>query len=150
VIRPVTQPDLDTATAPAHSTPSTSRVAVIALAAVGVLACNLLLYVIGRACGGTFTYVHNGATVRVDATAVAIMSVVPLTIGLALAAWLSRTWPPVTAIAKVVAAILAVATIALMTVPAGFDTTSTLFLATMHLALVPAAVVALGALAWRR
>jgi hypothetical protein len=150
VIRAVSQAGLDTATPPARSTRPTNRVAVVALAAVGALACNLMLYVIGRACGGTFTYVQNGKTIRVDAAAVAIMSVVPLTVGLALAAWLSRTWPPVTAIAKGVAAILAVATIGLMTVPAGFDTTSTLFLATMHLALVPAAVVALEALASRR
>ena len=146
----MSQTDLDTVTAPARSTLPTSRVAIVALAAVGVLACNLLLYVVGRACGGTFTYVQNGKTISVDAAAVAIMSVVPLTIGLALAAWLSRTWPPVTAIAKGVAAILAVATIGLMTIPAGFDTTSTLFLATMHLALVPAAVLALGALASHR
>jgi hypothetical protein len=143
----MSQTDLDTATAPARSTLPTNRVAVVALAAVGVLACNLLLYAVGRACGGTFTCAKNGTTVRVDAAAVAIMSVVPLTIGLALAAWLSRTWPPVTAVAKGVAAILAVATIGLMTIPAGFDTTSTLFLSTMHLALVPAAVLALGALA---
>lgn len=143
----MSQADLDTAAAPARSTLPINRVAVVALAAVGVLACNLLLYAVGRACGGTFTCAKNETTVRVDAAAVAIMSVAPLTIGLALAAWLSRTWPPVTAIAKGVAAILAVATIGLMTIPAGFDTTSTLFLSTMHLALVPAAVLALGALA---
>jgi hypothetical protein len=52
--------------------------------------------------------------------------------------------------AKVVAPVLAVATILLMTVPARFDTTSTLFLATMHVALIPAVLLALRALTSHR
>jgi hypothetical protein len=88
--------------------------------------------------------------VTVDPASVAIMSVVPLTIGLALAAWLSRSRPALISVAKSVIAVLAVATIGLMTMPAGFDTTSERFLAAMHLTLVPVAVLALRALDPRR
>ena len=123
---------------------------VIALAAVGVLSCNLLLYGIGRACGGTFVYTHDGKAVTVDPASVAIMSVVPLTLGLALAAWLSRRRPVPITVAAIVVAVLAVATIGLMTIPAGFDTASALSLAAMHLTLVPVAVLALRALDPRR
>jgi hypothetical protein len=138
------------ATEPARSIVRIKPIIVVVPAAVGVLAGNLLIYVIGRACGGTFTYAQNGKAIRVDAAAVAFMSVVPLVIGLTLVGWLSRTRPTLITIAKVVAPVLAVATIGLMTIPARFDNTSTLFLATMHITLAPAAVLALGALAPRR
>jgi hypothetical protein len=74
------------------------------------------------------------------------MSVVPLTIGLTLAAWLIPRWPALITTAKLLAPVLAFGTIALMTIPAHFDTTGTLFLATMHLALIPAVLVALNTL----
>jgi hypothetical protein len=119
---------------------------VVVLTDVVVLAVNLLAYVIGRATGAAFTYTHAGRVTRVDAASVAIMSVVPLTIGLTLIAWLSRRWSGLIRIAKVVASLLAVSTVGLMTIPAGFDATSAAFLATMHLALVPAALLALEAL----
>ena len=122
----------------------TKRLAVIALAASGALAANLSIYAIGRACGGAFTYTHNGKAIAVDAAAVAIMSGVPLVMGLALVAWLSRTWPAMITTAKIVATMVAVATIGLMTLPARFDTTSTVFLATMHLTIVPVSLFALG------
>ncbi len=124
----------------------TKRITVIALAAGGALAANLLIYAIGRAFGGAFTYTQHHKTIHVDVAAVSTMSVVPLVVGLALVAWLSRTWPAMITTAQVVATVLAVATIGLMTLPAGFDTTSTLFLASMHIAIVPASLFALGAL----
>jgi hypothetical protein len=136
-----------TATERARSIVRTKRITVVVLAAVGVLACNLLLYGIGRACGGTFAYAQNGKAISIDVKAVAFLSVVPLVIGLTLVGRLSRTWPVLITTAKVVATVLAVATIGLMTIPARFDGTSTLFLATMHITLAPAAVLALGALA---
>jgi len=121
-------------------------ITVIAVTAVGVLACNLLLYATGRAFGAGFTYAHDGKAIRVDAAAIAFMSVIPLTVGLTVVAWLSRTWPVLITTAKVAIAVLAIATIGLMTIPAGFDTTSTLFLAATHITLVPASVLALTAL----
>jgi len=128
-----------------RSTVLARRSTVIVITVLGVLAFNLLIYVVGRACGGAFTYTQSGRTSRVDAAAVAAMSVAPATIGLTLVAWLSQRWPGLVTTAKVIAPVLAVATIGLMTLPARFDTTSTLFLATMHLALIPGTVLALGA-----
>jgi hypothetical protein len=124
------------------------RITVIVLAAGGVLACNLLIYAIGRASGGTFTYTQNGKAIHVDAASVAIMSVLPLAIGLAVVAGLSRWWPAVITIAKVVAPVLAIATIGFMTIPAHFDTTSTVFLAATHVTLAAASVLALTQLRW--
>jgi hypothetical protein len=136
-----------TATPPRTRPPAiTSRATVVATTVAGVLAFNLLLYVVGRAAGGTFRYSQSGKTPHVDAFSVALMSVGPLATGLALVAWLSRRWPAVITTAKVVFPLLAVATIGAMTIPAGFDTTSALVLASMHLALVPASLFALGLL----
>jgi hypothetical protein len=123
-----------------------NRSTAIIVSVGSVLALNLLLYAAGRASGGAFTYTQSGKPTRVDAVAVAFMTVIPATIGLTLVAWLSRHWPALIRTAKVIAAALAVATIGLMTLPAHFDTTSTLFLVAMHLALIPATVLALGAL----
>ena len=121
-----------------------SAVIIVALAAAVVV--NLAVYIVGRAAGAMFTYTQSGKATRVDALAVAFMTVVPLGTGLALVAWLSRRWSALITTAKVVAPLLAVATIAVMTLPARFDTASTLCLATMHLTLVPATLLAIGAL----
>jgi Family of unknown function (DUF6069) len=125
----------------------TTRLKVVVLTVVAVLAVNLLIYAVGRIGGGAFAYQQSGTSARVDAVAVTILSVVPLTIGLTLVAWLSPRWPKLITTAKIVAPVLAVGTIGLMTIPAHFDTTSTLTLTTMHLALIPAALLALTALA---
>lgn len=122
------------------------RLAVIAAVLAGLLVTNLAVYAIGRALGGSFTYLQNGKSVPVDPTSITIMSLVPLVVGLALVALLSRAWPAAIRVARVAAPVLAVATIVLMTIPAGFDTTSTVFLAAMHLATIPAALLALDAL----
>jgi Family of unknown function (DUF6069) len=119
---------------------------VIVVAVVGAVAVNLMAYVLGRACGGAFTYTQHGRPTGVDALAVALMSGGPLAFGLSVAAWLTRRWPALITTAEVVATVLPVATIGVMTVPAGFDTTSAFFLAAMHLALVPAGLLALRAL----
>lgn len=119
------------------------RLALIAAILAGLLVLNLALYAIGRALGGAFTYKQNGADVRVDSIAVTFMSLVPLAFGLGLVAALSRKWPAVILVARIAAPMLAVATIAVMTIPAGFDTTSAVSLAAMHLALIPSTLVAL-------
>jgi len=123
-----------------------NRSSAIVVAVIGVLAVNLAIYVVSRACGATFTYTANGKATNVSAGAVALLTVGPLTTGIALIASLSRKWPVMTVIARVVFPTLAVATIWLMTLPARFDTASTWSLATMHVALIPAAMFALGAL----
>jgi len=131
---------------------------VIIVAMVLMVAAAGASYSVGRARGGQFTYAQNGAATTVDPLAITIMTVLPLATGLSLVAWLSPKWPALLTIAKLVAPVVAIGTIGLMTIPAHFDTTSTLFLATMHLALIPATLLALGSLArqpkqarrWRR
>jgi hypothetical protein len=122
------------------------RLALIAAILAGLLVTNLAVYAIGRALGGTFAYRQNGADVRVGAIAVTFMSLVPLVFGLGLVAALSRRWPAVVLVARIAAPTLAVATIAAMTIPAGFDTTSAVSLAAMHLTIIPPALLALNAL----
>ena len=122
----------------------------IAAALAGLLLTNIAIYAIGRALGGAFAYPQNGTTVRVDPLAITIMSLAPLATGLTLTAALSRAWPAAVRVARIAAPTLAVVTIVVMTIPAGFDTTSAVSLATMHLATIPAALLALDALAhWR-
>lgn len=119
---------------------------VIALAVLAALGCNLVSYAIGRAAGAGFSYTRSGTRTSVDALAITVMTVGPLTVGLVLVVLLSRRWPRLYQAAKLLAPALALATIALMTVPAGFDTTSTYFLSGMHVVLVPVSLIALTAL----
>lgn len=141
----------DPATASAPRRPSTraGRLAVIIALLAGLLITNLAVYAIGRALGGAFTYTQKGTTTRVDPIAITFMSLVPLGVGLALVAALARRWSATILVARVAAPILAVVTIAVMTLPAGFDTTSAVSLAAMHLATIPAALLALNTLSRR-
>jgi hypothetical protein len=125
----------------------TGRARVIVLAVIAALGVNLIIYAIGRAAGATFSYTQSGTRTSVDALAVTVMTAGPLTLGLAFVALLSRRWPRLNQVAKVVAPVFALATIALMTVPADFDTTSTYCLSCMHVALVPISLIALTTLA---
>ncbi|GAA4244842.1 DUF6069 family protein [Dactylosporangium darangshiense] len=138
--------DQATTPSPGRVTTPARRLALIAALLAGLLLTNLVIYAIGRALGGAFTYQQNGTAVLVEPVAVTFMSLAPLVFGLGLVAALSRKWPATIRVARIVAPILAVATIAVMTVPAGFDTTSALSLAAMHLALIPASLLALNAL----
>jgi hypothetical protein len=122
------------------------RLALIAAILAGLLLTNLAVYAIGRALGGAFTYQQNGTDVRVGPIAVTFMSLVPLVFGLGLVAALSRQWPAVVLVARIAAPTLAVVTIAVMTIPAGFDTTSAVSLAAMHLAIIPPTLLALNTL----
>jgi hypothetical protein len=124
-----------------------SRVALVALSVVTAVVVNLVVYSVGRAAGGTFQFISSGGPAEVDAVTVAGFSAIPLLIGLTavavlapLAAWVIRA-------ALVVGPVLAVGTIALMTLPTDFDTASKATLALCHLTLAPitiAAVVAIG------
>ena len=142
----------DTATEPATAAPAARArinirpLAVISAALAGLLLINLAIYAVGRALGGAFTYTQNASAVKVDPAAITIMSLVPLATGLALIAALARKWPAAIRVARIAAPALAVATIAAMTIPAGFDTTSAVSLATMHLVTIPAALLALHVL----
>ena len=141
------------ATATRELAPPTSRThpATVIAAAVGsALAVNLVIYAIGRLSGGTFAYTHGAKPNRVDVASVILMSGAPAAIGLAAVAWLSRRWAWLTVAAQIAIPVLAIGTIGAMTLPAGFDATSAVALSAMHLALVPATLLAVGALARQR
>src|SRR5688572_33009844 len=117
------------------------RVGVVVGAVLAAVAVNLAVYGVGRAAGGSFEFTSAaGGPAEVEALTVAGFSAVPLLLGLAAVALLVRFGSWVTRSALVVAPVLAIGTIAVMTLPANFDTTSTMALALCHLALVPIVV----------
>lgn len=116
--------------------------AAVAVAVVG----NLVIYGLGRLAGGDFTFTQAGERITVDATTVAGLSAIPLGVGLILTFVLTRWVPVVRQIAMVVAPALALLTIAMMTIPADFDLTSTLTLALCHVTLVPISICAIRGL----
>lgn len=119
----------------------------IVLTAVAVaVAVNLAIHAAGRAIGGTFRFTQAGHPITVDAATVAGFTAVPLLAGLVLVALTARRSPWVASAALIVAPSLAVVTILLMTVPADFDTTSSVALGLCHLALVPITILSLRAL----
>jgi hypothetical protein len=125
-------------------TPQARRIAVVAGAVLVAVAVNLAIYGLGRAAGGSFEFTSaSDRPAEVDAVTVAGFSAVPLLVGLTLVALLMRFGSWVTRAALVVAPVLAVGTILLMTLPADFDTTSTVTLALCHLALIPIVVGAI-------
>lgn len=77
---------------------------------------------------------------------VAGFSAVPLLAGLVVVALLGGRVPALHRVAAVVAPVLAVVTVPVMTLPAGFDAVSTVTLALCHPMLAPISVVALLAL----
>ncbi|MEV6304283.1 DUF6069 family protein [Actinoplanes sp. NPDC051861] len=129
--------------------PDRSRAAVVAAAVAAAVVVNLVVHGIGRAAGGTFRFTAATGPAEVDAITVTGFSAVPLLIGLTVVALLAPFASWVTRAALIAGPALAVGTILGMTVPADFDTTSTVTLALCHLTLVPIIVVAVRALARR-
>ncbi len=127
-----------------------SRPVVIAVAVAAAVVLNLLVYALGRAAGGSFRFTSAGAAAEVDAVTVAGFSAVPLLLGLTAVALLAPRFGWVAPAAMAVGTLLAVATVPLMTLPADFDTVSTVTLALCHLMLVPILVLAVRALTGRR
>ncbi|WP_433796587.1 DUF6069 family protein [Actinoplanes sp. CA-252034] len=119
-----------------------SRASVVAAAAGVAAAVNLLVYLVGRLAGGDFRFTSPSGPARVDAVTVVGFSVIPLAVGLAAVALLAPRAPWAVRAAQVTGPLLAVATIAGMTLPADFDTISKVSLALCHLTLVPIIVVA--------
>lgn len=121
----------------------TTTPAVVVIAAVATaVAINLLIYATGRLAGGDFSFTQDQATAQVDALTVAGFSAIPLGLGLTLVALLVRRIPWITSIAMVIAPVIAIATIAIMTIPVDLDAVSTLTLAACHLTLAPISVIA--------
>jgi hypothetical protein len=125
------------------------RAALIVVAVVVAAVVNVLIHLVGRAAGGTFVFTAGTGPAEVDAVTVAGFSVVPLAIGLAVVALLAPRLSWVARAAQVVGPLLAAGTIVTMTLPAGFDTVSTVSLALCHLTLVPIIVTVVPALSRR-
>lgn len=129
--------------APTLAPRTRSAAAVVGVAlAVAVLA-NLVLYGLGRLLGGSYRFTSPTGPAEVDALTVAGFTVVPLLLGLVLAALLGGRWPWVYAVALVVAPVLALSTVLVMTLPTDLDAVSTAALASCHVVLAPVAVLAL-------
>ena len=119
------------------------RKLLVIVAGVGAAAViNLILYALGRAAGGTFHFTSSGRPATVDGVTVAAFSAVPLLIGLVAVALLSPLGEWVTRTALVLGPVLAIGTIAVMTVPTDLDVTSKVTLALGHIVLVPIILVA--------
>jgi len=128
-------------------TPVRPRRLVVVLVAVGVaLVANLALYGLGRMLGRSFAFTGPAGPAEVDAAPVAGFTLMPLLVGLLLAALLSVRWPRVLSVAMVVAPVLALGTVPVMTLPVDLDGVSTAALALCHLVLAPVSVLALRAL----
>jgi hypothetical protein len=127
-----------------------SRLAIIAAGVGTAVVINLILYGIGRAAGGTFHFTSSAGPAVVDGVTVAAFSAIPLLIGLVAVALLARFGRWVIRTALVLGPLLAIATIAMMTLPADLDGTSTVTLALCHVVLVPIVVVAVRALGRRQ
>jgi hypothetical protein len=119
-----------------------SRPAAVAVTVAAGVVVNRVLCLLGALAGASFVTVDNGTATDVAPIGVIVMTVVPLTIGMALAAALSLKWRSVIRVAQVVAPVLALGTIAL-TINAHFDGPSTTVLASMHIALVPITIAGL-------
>jgi hypothetical protein len=119
------------------------RSVLVVVTVLVALAVNLLIYALGRLAGGSYRFTAGDAAAEVDAVTVGGFTVVPLLVGLTLAALLSLRWPRVVLVALVVAPVLALVTVPLLTLPADFDGTSTVALALCHVALAVIAVLAL-------
>ncbi len=117
---------------------------VIAAAAGVAVVVNLVAFAIGRVAGATFEFTSNSELRTVDAVTVAGFSSAPLALGLAVTAAVARSRIGFVRVARWLAVVLCVVTIAVLTVPADFDTASTIALSVCHLTLIPINVVVLA------
>ncbi|MFI7540021.1 DUF6069 family protein [Actinoplanes sp. NPDC049599] len=125
------------------------RLLILAAGVGTAVVVNEILYAVGRAAGGTFRFTSSGAAATVDGVTVAAFGAVPLLVGLVAVALLSPLGEGVVRTALVVGPLLAIGTIALMTVPTDLDVTSKVTLAFCHVTLVPIILVAVRALGRR-
>jgi hypothetical protein len=122
---------------------------IVVATVVAAVVINEIIYAIGRALGGDFLFTNAGKSTEVTTWSVAALTTGPLLVGMTLVALLSRKWPSIIKVALVVGPALALVTIAILTIPADLDTTSTTTLALCHVALVPVVLGGLLAIARR-
>ena len=123
------------------------RPGIIAATVILAVLVNLAIYLIGAAAGADYSFTAGGRQIQVDALTLIGFSLVPLLIGMIVAAVLARRWAWVIPTALIVAPLLEVGTIFVLLLPAGFAAPSTIALAGCHVAL--AVVTVLGLLALR-
>ncbi|WP_067712792.1 DUF6069 family protein [Nocardia yamanashiensis] len=124
------------------TTTTAHRALIVAGTVTAAVAVNLILWLIGKAAGATFTYLSNGETFTSTPILVIAETAVPLAAGLTLATLAAVKWPRIIPAAQMIGVLLATVTAAgaLLT---DFDSTaSRLSLALMHV--VVAAAVFLG------
>jgi len=124
--------------------------ALIGIAVIVATAINLVIFTVGSLLGASYRFTTQGQQMTVEPITLVGFSSVPLAIGLAIAALLSLRWRWVLRVALAVGPVLALGSIFIMTVPAGFDTTSLVCLALCHTVLVPVMIVTLLAIRARR
>lgn len=118
--------------------------AAIGTAVVGAVGANLLLWLGGEVAGGSFEFTEGGSTRRAAPVALVLLTAVPLTAGMALAAVLGRRWPSILRIAQVIGSALALVTVT-RTLAADLDAVSTATLTFGHVTVVVAVVLGLEA-----
>ncbi|TQK18267.1 hypothetical protein FBY40_0754 [Microbacterium sp. SLBN-154] len=123
---------------------------IILIAVAGAVLANLAIYGVARLLGVEFWFTAAGGPLQVLPPVLIQFTAVPLLAGLTIAAIVGHWWRWVFLVAIIVAVVLEVGTIFALTIPADFDTGSTVALALCHLAMVPFTVAALLALRLRR
>nr|WP_296773922.1 DUF6069 family protein [Rhodococcus sp. (in: high G+C Gram-positive bacteria)] len=122
-----------------------SRPRAVLFSTLFALVVNLVLWLIGLAAGATFELTDAGTTMAVAPGGVVMLTVVPMMVGMGIAALVSLRWLPIVRIAQVIGFVAPLATIA-MTVAADFDAASTAALSLMHVVIavvVPAGLEAM-------
>ncbi|MCQ4122695.1 DUF6069 family protein [Rhodococcus tibetensis] len=122
-----------------------SRPGAVLWTAVIALVPNLVLWLLALPAGASFEMTDAGKTTSAAPGGVIVMTVVPILIGMTLAALISLKWPAIIRPAEVIGVVLALATIVL-TIQADFDTASTLSLSLMHVVVAAAILVGLEAM----
>ncbi|MGH3612217.1 MAG: DUF6069 family protein [Pseudonocardia sp.] len=121
------------------------RVQAVVATVVAALLVNLVIWAIGAAAGGSFELTNGDVTQSAAPGGVVVMTVVPLLVGMTLAALLSYRWLGAIRVAQVVGPALALLTI-VSTLMADFDGPSTVALTAMHVAIAPIVVAGLEAM----
>jgi hypothetical protein len=122
-----------------------SRPAAVLWTAVIALVPNLVLWLLALPAGASFEMTDAGKTTSAAPGGVVVMTVVPLLIGMTLAALISVKLPAIIRPAEAIGVVLALATIVL-TIQADFDAASTISLSLMHVVVAAAIVVGLEAM----
>ncbi|AWK74795.1 DUF6069 family protein [Rhodococcus oxybenzonivorans] len=122
-----------------------SRPAAVLWTAVIALVPNLVLWLLALPAGASFEMTDAGKTTSAAPGGVVVMTVVPLLIGMTLAALISVKLPAIIRPAEVIGVVLALATI-ILTIQADFDAASTISLSLMHVVVAAAIVVGLEAM----